>query len=128
MSRVLLVTPQRSNFKDIVTAFENMAAAVDWAASGRAALDAIAKRAVDLLLVDEDLGDMTGLALVEKIVTVNPMINCALVSALPEKAFHEASEGLGIVMRLPPSPQSADATRLMTHLNRILGFTTPTEP
>ena len=128
MSRLLLVTPQRSHFEGIVTIFESMGAAIDWAASGRAALDAVAQRPVDLLLVDEDLGDMTGLALVEKIVTVNPMINCALVSALPEKAFHEASEGLGILMRLPPSPQPADATRLMNHLNRILGFTTPTEP
>jgi CheY-like chemotaxis protein len=105
-----------------------MGATIDWAASGRSALDAIANRAVDLLLVDEDLGDMTGLALVEKVVTVNAMINCALVSSLPEKTFHEASEGLGIVMRLPPSPPAADGTRLMAQLNRILGFTTPTEP
>ena len=128
MSRLLLITPHRSNFEEIVTVFENRGAAIIWAASGQEALDVIAECAVDLLLADEDLSDMTGLSLVEQVVTVNPMINCALVSSLPEKAFHEASEGLGILMRLPPAPQTEDGTRLMRHLNRVLGLTTPTEP
>jgi hypothetical protein len=72
-------------------------------------------------VVDESLGDMTGLELVHRLVAVNPVINCALVSPLAEAAYHEASEGLGILMRLPLQPGVSDGQRLMTHLNQIVG-------
>lgn len=123
MSKILLVTPHQSHFSGILATIEASGAQVIWAASGAEALEQVRLQSVDLVLADEALGDMTGLALVEKIVAINALINCALVSSLSEKAYHDASEGLGILMRMPPSSQKEDGERLMAHFNQILGFT-----
>ena len=95
---------------------------IQWAATGDQALETIGKQTVDLVVTDEHLGDMTGLELIGRLVAVNPMINSAAVSSLSKEAYHEASEGLGILMQLPPSPDRADGERLMAHLNQILGL------
>jgi hypothetical protein len=51
------------------------------------------------------------------------MINCAAISSLSHKDFHEASEGLGVLMQLPESPGRDDAAKLLEHLKTILNFT-----
>jgi CheY-like chemotaxis protein len=99
---------------------------INWANSGKEALETIGRTMVDLVLTDETVGDMTGLEFIERLVTVNPMVNCAAVSSLPEDVYHEASEGLGILMQLPPRPGRSDGRRLMAHLNQIVGLTAAT--
>lgn len=125
MTQLLLVTPDQANFSELSAEIENQGASVSWAASGRQALEMLSENAVDLVLTDETLGDMSGLEFVAQLVAINPMTNCAAVSPLSPKAYHEASEGLGILMQLPPKPGAADGQRLMAHLNQILGLTTP---
>jgi hypothetical protein len=63
---------------------------------------------------------MSGLEFIRKVVSKNPMINSAAISSLPPEDFHNASEGLGILMQLPWKPNEADAARLLRHLNKIL--------
>jgi len=123
MSRVLVVTEKRSAFSGMAQAIEKEGSDIYWAKNGEESLDAVGKQPLDAVIVDESLEDMTGLALIERIVAVNPMINSALVSSLDKKAYHDASEGLGIVMQLPPEPKEADGERLMSKLNKIAGFT-----
>ena len=122
MTQLLFVTPDRSNFADLSSEIEKQGGTIHWAASGDQALETIAEQAVDLVVTDERLDDMTGLEFVGRLVAVNPMINSAAVSSLSKKAYHEASEGLGILMQLPPSPDRTDGERLMAHLNQILGL------
>ena len=64
---------------------------------------------------------MTGLELAEKLLSVNPMINCAAVSTLAPDQFHEASEGLGILAPLPPAPGKAQAEDLLQRIKDIKG-------
>ena len=125
MTQLLLVTPDKANFSELSAEIEKQGASVSWAASGRRALEMLADTTVDLVLTDESLGDMSGLEFVAQLVAINPMTNCAAVSSLSPKAYHEASEGLGILMQLPPEPGAADGQRLLTHLNQILGLTAP---
>lgn len=87
--------------------------------SGAHALGMIPEERFDLVVVDETLADMTGLGFAGKLVRSNPMLHFALVSALPEKEFHEASEGLGVLAQLPPRPDGAAAGRLMEQLDSI---------
>ncbi len=122
MTRILCVTPDRSNLVDLASEIKQQGGAIQWAATGDQALETIAKQAVDLVVTDEHLGDMTGLELIARLVAVNPMINSAAVSSLSKEAYHEASEGLGVLMQLPPRPDPADGERLMAHLNQILGL------
>lgn len=124
MNQLLFVTAHPTRFAELPVGIEALGGSISWADSGRQALATIARTRVDLVLADEDLGDMQGLELVKQVVATHPMINCALVSSLSKQAYHEASEGLGILMQLPPEPVRADGERLMAHLNRITGTAT----
>ncbi|MFZ5562985.1 MAG: hypothetical protein ACOZBW_02965 [Thermodesulfobacteriota bacterium] len=76
----------------------------------------------DLVVVDEKVGDRNGLDCIRTMVMRHPLLNCAAVSALPANDFHEASEGLGVLMQLPPEPGRADARKLIDHLDAIVNL------
>lgn len=58
-------------------------------------------------------------AAIIEILKINAAVHTAVVSRLEEEAFHEAMEGLGILMPLPPSPGPADAQLLLTTLSAM---------
>ncbi len=91
--------------------------------SGEKALAMLSSMAVDLVVAEEDLGDMTALEFARRLLKINPMINCAIVSGLPHEEFHEASEGLGIMAQLPKQPGAEDAESLVETLKQIKGLT-----
>ncbi|MFZ0450877.1 MAG: response regulator [Desulfatiglandaceae bacterium] len=94
---------------------------------GAEALDAIGKNAVTLVIADEDLGDMTGLEFSRRLVAANPLVYCALVSSLPAEAFHEASEGLGVLAQLPVSAVGTDGEDLLAKLRYVIKLNQPVE-
>ncbi len=73
-------------------------------ATGAAGLEKLKDKRLDLVIVDEQLDDMSGIDFVKQFVTVNPMANTAIVGSLPDDVFHEVTEGLGVLMQLPPHP------------------------
>jgi DNA-binding NarL/FixJ family response regulator len=89
--------------------------------SGAEALEATRTIAPHLVIIDADLPDTTPLDLVQKLVMVNAMVNTAVVSPLSDEEFHEASEGLGILGRLPKEPGMIDAGELLHKLRTVLG-------
>lgn len=128
MTQLLFVTPNRTHFAELSTAIEGQEGTViHWASSGRQALETLDNQTIELVVTDENLDDMTGLAFIQRLVAANPMINSAVISRLSHKAFHEASEGLGILMQLPIHPSQADGERLMTRLNQILRLSAATK-
>ena len=88
------------------------------------ALKLIKDNAIDLVITDKEIGDMSGLAFVKKLISISPMTNCVAISSLPEKDFHEASEGLGLMDHLPVNPGKSDAEVLLQNLRRIKGLET----
>ncbi|MDL1982709.1 MAG: response regulator [Deltaproteobacteria bacterium] len=124
MIHVLLVSSDKDFFADLASNMEkNVNLNISRAESGGNALSMISVNNFELVVTDESLSDMTGLNFVEKLVLTNPMINCAAVSSLSSKDFHAASEGLGILMQLPPRPDKIHAENLLEHLNKILNIT-----
>jgi CheY-like chemotaxis protein len=89
---------------------------LSWSESGGKALDRVADTLFDLVVTDESLGDMTGLELAERMLSINPMIHCAALSSLSPKEFHEASEGLGLLAQLPAVPDKTQADELLQRL------------
>jgi len=89
--------------------------------SGAEALEAARTSAPQLVIIDSDLPDTAPLDLVQKLVMVNAMVNTAVVSPLPDEEFHEASEGLGVLGRLPVNPGESDAADLLDKLKVVLG-------
>ncbi|MFH0729600.1 MAG: response regulator [Pseudomonadota bacterium] len=123
MIDLLLVTSNKTDFSIFSQELVNQnEVSLVWADSGDDALSKISKQGVDLVITDEKLNDMPGLVFAEKLVKQNALINCAVVSALPEKEFHEASEGLGLLAKLPPRPAAADARNLLERFRMIKGM------
>ena len=89
--------------------------------SGAEALEAVRASAPHLVIIDADLPDTSPLDLVQKLLRVDAMVNTAVVSPLSDEEFHEASEGLGILGRLPNEPGDSDAADLLHKLRTVLG-------
>ncbi len=89
------------------------------AATGFTGLAALKVKKPDLVIVDEQLDDMSGIAFVRLLVKAYPLVNTAIVSALTAAEFHEATEGLGVLMQLPLEPQEKEAEALLAVLAKI---------
>ncbi len=123
MLQVLLITPR---LKDLAAFTQGLASDPDVrlesVGSGNDALDAIRSNPPHLAIVDADLPDGGSLELVQRMLTVNAMVNSAVVNPLSEEAFHEASEGLGVLCPLPLVPGRQDAEALLVRLRKVLGL------
>jgi two-component SAPR family response regulator len=117
MIKILLVTSEREPFSEFAKMLKQKDdVELSWASTGQEALEAISDNPVDLVIVNENIGNMTGIEFMKKLLPINPMINCAAVSPLPPEEFHEASEGLGVLVQLPVSPGTPDAENLLKRL------------
>jgi DNA-binding NarL/FixJ family response regulator len=124
MIRLLLVTPHKNSLLELALAMEKYDdVELTWTGSGQKALDKLSETSVDLVVIDKDLGDMTGLEFAKKLLRVNPMINSAVLSSLPSHEFHEASEGLGVFAQLPLRPAKKDAEKLLKGLKNLKDLT-----
>ncbi|MDR3632002.1 MAG: P-loop NTPase [Desulfocapsaceae bacterium] len=92
---------------------------VSWAKSQQDAIKRIGAGSIDVLVVGEELLQGTALSLVKEVIKSDPFINCAVVSPLSPKEFHESTEGLGVFMQLQVNPGPGDAERMMSLLASI---------
>lgn len=89
--------------------------------SGDAVLQCVSTDSIQIVAVDEQLDDMDGLELVNRIAQQHPFVNTALVSTSSEHDFHEETEGLGVLMQLPSPPDGESAEKLIAHYHVIWG-------
>lgn len=89
------------------------------ATSGAEGFLSLQGKQIDLVIVDEQFADMSGIAFVKQLVKINPLVNTAIVSTLSDHDFHEATEGLGVLMQLPVAPGEKDAEALLGILEKI---------
>jgi len=122
MMNILLAGRDKASMTALKAGLEENDVQTAWAESGSYALSIIAEKDFDLVVTDEGLGDMTGLEFIKTIIALKPMVNCAVVSSLLPDEFHEASEGLGVLMQLPVNPGYEYAEELLEHLKKILNL------
>lgn len=122
MLKILLVTSNKDHLSELGVSLAKNDAQLSWAYSGQEALDHLKNTSPDLIVSDEKLSDMTGLELVLKSLSVNVMVNFAVISPLSEEDFHEASEGLGVLAQLPPLPGADKAATLLDLLKKVSGL------
>jgi CheY-like chemotaxis protein len=120
MHRILIVTTGRKALVGFAESLEqSQDVQVAWADSGQAAVADVMRHPPIGVVIDENLPDMPGLDLVRRLLRINAMINTVVISALPPDAFHEASEGLGIMAQLPPQPAPEDARTILARFKRM---------
>lgn len=123
MARLLVILSDKNPCTEFISALKKFShVQFSRVSSGKAAFQQIAENAIDLVITEEKLPDMTGLEFVTKLLQINPIINTAVMSSLPRKIFHEASEGMGVLMQLPPNPAAEEAEALIQKLEAILNF------
>ena len=120
---ILLASRDKASMSAFKAGLEENQVQTAWAQSGSNAIVKLTEGNFDLVVTDENLGDMTGLEFIEKVISKRPMVNCAAVSSLLPADFHEASEGLGILMQLPVRPGQEQAEKLLRQLKNILNLT-----
>jgi DNA-binding NtrC family response regulator len=125
MTHILLVSPEKNLFKDLISSFSENQIIPQWTNTAKKATDLLSKEKFDLILVHEQLPDMTGRKLIEAIITINPMINCVVLSDVSKETFHEMYEGLGVLMQFPLKPGKKEADALFKHLNHIRRLSNP---
>jgi len=124
MIKILLVTSEREPFSEFDRVLKQKDdVELSWAATGQEALEALSDNPVDLVIVNENIGDMTGIEFMKKLLPIDPMINCAAVSSLAPDEFHEASEGLGVLVQLPVGPGELEAETLLKRLKKLKDLT-----
>jgi two-component SAPR family response regulator len=124
MIKILLVTSEREPFSEFAWVLKQKDdVELFWTSTGQEALEAISDNPVDLVIVNENIGNMTGIEFMKKLLPINPMINCAAVSPLPPEDFHEASEGLGVLVQLPVDPGELEAEDLLKRLKKLKDLT-----
>jgi DNA-binding NarL/FixJ family response regulator len=118
--RIVLATARPQALQAFAAALSsNPEVQLEYAGSGAEALKAVRALPPQLVIIDHNLGDAEPLELVQKLLRVNAMVNTAVVSPLSEEKFHEASEGLGVLGRLPDTPGEAAAAELLDKLRMV---------
>ena len=120
MHRILIVTTHRKSLSAFVESLqESQDIQLAWADSGQSAIADVMKHPPLGVIIDENLLDMPGLDLVRRLLPINALINSVVISDSPPEAFHEASEGLGILAQLPPQPTPEDARTILARFKRM---------
>jgi DNA-binding response OmpR family regulator len=123
MYEIVIVTSDRNRFSSLV---QGLCAKSDCRILWENAMKSAGKRAVGkpphLMIVDEEVDGFSNLEIARHIVMTNAMINLAVVSSLSHEDFHEASEGLGILVQLPPSPGEEDGSKLFETITQIVSL------
>jgi len=120
MHRILVVSPNRDALSVLASTLKkHNDVDLFWVESGGKALETVSDTTFDLVVTEERLEDMTGFELAGKLISVNPMINCAVISTLSPEDFHEASEGLGLLAQLPAQPTKEQTEELLQRLKNL---------
>lgn len=80
---------------------------------------ALGEQEIHLLIAAEHLEDCSGETCIRKVAMQFPLVHTALCSPLDPEAFHESTEGLGVLLQLPPQPGRSDAERILKRMAHI---------
>lgn len=89
------------------------------AGTGAEVMELLEKKQMELVIIDEELKDSSGIELAQRIAREQPFVNCILISDLAAEDFHETTEGLGLLMQLNSPPAMEDSKLIVTHLEAI---------
>ena len=113
---LLLVTPRPEVWNECLPVFQRGGNTLQQAASLEDAAPIIRHTPPVLAILDLELEGKTLRQAVIDIMMINASVHTAVVSDMDPDEFHEATEGLGILMPLPTSPKADDAERLLKAL------------
>lgn len=123
MSNMLLVSQQTALWTPFLEKLKiDLGVDVETVHTGAEAMHFARETDPVAVIIDQHIPDVDGIDLVRQLMTINAMIHVACVSDLPKEAFHEASEGLGVLMQLSPNKDLSEASQLAVCLRQVSGL------
>ena len=121
MHHFAIVTDCSDRFAELNDIIKEMleATKVSWYESGGAALSSAASTSQDLVVVDEEMADMSAPTFLRQLLAVDANINTAVASSKTLVDFHQTFEGLGVLMQLPPVPDRQSAEKLIARFTDL---------
>ena len=117
---LLLITSRPKIWNECLTVFQGRGHTLHQVASLEDAAPIIRDTPPVLAVLDLDLEGKALRQAVIDVMMINASVHTAVVSDMDPDDFHEATEGLGILMPLPSSPKAADAERLLEALAGVM--------
>ncbi len=118
--KIVIVTPRKDELQDFVGALEAKdMVTLFWAKAYEPGLELVKTETPEVVILDAALSEKDGKDFLTELLQVNAMINTAVISPLKEADFHERTEGLGVLARLPFNPEAQDAGRLLKKLAAV---------
>ena len=122
MSSIVMATSQPARWRDFLQVLENKSGAqTEVVSTGDEVLQSARGKNLLAVILTQDVEGMAGAEVVHRLIAINAMIHVAWASALTEEEFHEATEGLGILMKLSPTPDIEEASCLAERLEKMSG-------
>ena len=126
MIKILIISERQEKLADFTKALEkDREVDLLTATAVEDAINMAEYHAPALIVVDEQVGDLSGVDLVRRLIGVNAFLNTAVLSASTDEDFHLRSEGLGILARLPIHPGDKDALRMLELLRSLMSTIQP---
>jgi len=118
---ILIATARPVELSDFADALaKGTGAQLHFADSWANALATVKAMPPAFVVLDQGMESGEPLELARQLVLVNAAVNTAVVSPLSREAFHEASEGLGILAPVPVQPTVADGEALARVFRRFM--------
>lgn len=115
---ILLQTGRPAAFVDFVEELARHDCAVATVASADACKKQVEESPPALVVLDPASQEQARQDVIG-IMRINALVLAAVVSDMPEEAFHDAMEGLGILASLPLAPTADDARRVLRLLEEL---------
>ncbi|MCG8637669.1 MAG: hypothetical protein MI863_27835 [Desulfobacterales bacterium] len=126
MKRAVFAGRDEDQFIEVEQMLSRKNVSVESAGTGKDLLSLLSNSpengGIDLVVMDEKLPDTTARVLVESVTVQSPFTHCVVAGTMDKKEFHDAYEGYGVLMQLPPRPSEKDALALETHLDQLAGL------
>ena len=120
MDDIVIVTNDKDKFSSLERGLRGESdCRIVWENSVKGACDAASGAPPRLMIVDEEVDGLSNFEIARQIVLTNALANLAVVSSLSHDDFHEAGEGLGILVQLPPWPGEDEASRLLEAVKQV---------
>lgn len=116
---ILLITSRPDAWNACLPVFGRRGYAVRRAADAAEGLEIVRAAAPRLAVLDLDLDPAALRQAVIDILMVNAAVHTAAVTPLSDEEFHDAMEGLGMLMPLPPASGPGDVERLLDALDAL---------
>lgn len=117
---ILLISPRPEAWNDLVPLMEANGYTFRHVPTFAEAVACIQVMPPCLTILDLRLESGAMRKVVTDLLMLNASVHTAVVSELEPEAFHEATEGLGILMPLPLTPRPEDMQRLLAALSGVL--------